>query len=96
MAKAKKLKNTIKKVSKRMSAAGIGQVLQTPKPATPEPKGDVTKEIYSALEEPYNHIFSKAVEKHGNDLKKLRDHIQEENGESQQNLQVIIDEIDKY
>ena len=93
MAKAKKHKGS---KNSRMSAAGIGQILPTLKPAPPKPKGDSTKDIWSALEEPYNHIFSKAVEKHGNDLKKLREHIQEEDGESQQNLQIILDEIDKY
>ncbi len=93
MAKAKKNKGG----KSRMSVKGVmSEILAPPPKPTPKPKGDTTKDIHSALEEPYNHIFSKAVEKHGNDLKKLRDHIQEENGESQQNLQVIIDEIDKY
>ena len=93
MAKAKKNKGG----KSRMSVKGVmSEILAPPPKPTPKPKGDATKEIYSALEEPYNHIFSKAVETYGNDLKKLRDHIQDADGESQQNLQPIIDEIDKY
>ena len=93
MAKAKKNKGGKSRMSVK---AVMGEILTPPPKPTPKPKGDTTKEIYSALEEPYNHIFSKAVETYGNDLKKLRDHIQEADGESQQNLQTIIDEIDKY
>ena len=85
MAKAKKSKSS--KVAEKVEAV---KKKSPPKPEQP------TKDIWLALEAPYNKLFEDAIENIGEDLEKLREYFVLEDGRSQANLQAIIKEIDKY
>ena len=53
-------------------------------------------EALSSLENPYGNIYTRIRETVGDDLKTIRDRVYDEHCASQQNYQVLLDEIDKY
>ena len=93
MAKAKKLKSSIKKMSKKMES-----VLKAPshKHKTDE---DVLKDISESFTNNvnvYRGVLSQAIDKHGHDLEKVREHVKHLDGVSCDNYEPILKEIDKY
>ena len=83
------------KAKSKSKSSKVAEKVESIKKSPPKPE-QPTKDIWLALEEPYNQIFEKAIEQVGEDLGKLREHIVKEDGSSQANLQAIIKEIDKY
>ena len=83
------------KAKSKSKSSKVAEKVEAIKKSPPKPE-QPTKDIWLALEEPYNQIFEKAIEQVGEDLGKLREHIVKEDGSSQANLQAIIKEIDKY
>ena len=83
------------KAKSKSKSSKVAEKVEAIKKTPPKPE-QPTKDIWLALEEPYNQIFEKAIEQVGEDLGKLREHIVKEDGSSQANLQAIIKEIDKY
>ena len=53
-------------------------------------------EALSSLENPYGNVYTRIRETVGDDLKTIRDRVYDEHCSSQQNYQVLLDEIDKY
>ena len=53
-------------------------------------------EALSSLENPYGYTYTRIRETVGDDLKTIRDRVYDEHCSSQQNYQVLLDEIDKY
>ena len=53
-------------------------------------------EALSSLEYPYGNVYTRIRETVGDDLKTIRDRVYDEHCSSQQNYQVLLDEIDKY
>ena len=93
MAKAKKLKSSIKKMGKKVES-----VLKAPshKHKTDE---DVLKDISESFTNNvnvYRGVLSQAIDKHGHDLKKVREHVKYLDGVSCDNYEPILKEIDKY
>ena len=70
----------------------------TPAPSIKEePKSSVVKDIAEALNfDPYVGVIAEARAQVGDDLEKVKEHIEFLNNTSQENYQLILTEIDKY
>ena len=89
MAQAKKSKSSkTKKVETKPSQPTPAKVETKPKQSP--------HEALSSLENPYGNIYTRIRETVGDDLKTIRDRVYDEHCASQQNYQVLLDEIDKY
>ena len=96
MAKAKKLKSSIKKMGKKvesvLKAPHHHKELKTDK--------DVLKDISESFTNNvnvYRGVLSQAIDKHGHDLEKVREYVKQLDGVSSEiNCEPILKEIDKY
>ena len=84
------------KAKAKSKSSKVAEKVEAVKKKSPPKPEQPTKDIWLALEAPYNKLFEDAIENIGEDLEKLREHIVKEDGSSQANLQAIIKEIDKY
>jgi len=97
MAKAKKLKSSLKTKAKK-GIKHMESILKTP---TPKHKTDedVLKDISDSFTNNvnvYRGVLSQAIDKHGHDLVKVREHVKHLDGVSCDNYEPILREIDKY
>ena len=83
------------KAKAKSKSSKVAEKVEAIKKSPPKPE-QPTKDIWLALEAPYNKLFEDAIENIGEDLEKLREYFVLEDGRSQANLQAIIKEIDKY
>ena len=83
------------KAKSKSKSSKVAEKVESIKKSPPKPE-QPTKDIWLALEAPYNRVFEKAIEQVGEDLVKLREEVVRMDGMSQSNYAVIIGEIDKY
>ena len=84
------------KAKAKSKSSKVAEKVEAVKKKSPPKPEQPTKDIWLALEAPYNKLFEDAIENIGEDLEKLREYFVLEDGRSQANLQAIIKEIDKY
>ena len=84
------------KAKAKSKSSKVAENVEAVKKKSPPKPEQPTKDIWLALEAPYNKLFEDAIENIGEDLEKLREYFVLEDGRSQANLQAIIKEIDKY
>ena len=84
------------KAKAKAKSSKVAEKVEAVKKKSPPKPEQPTKDIWLALEAPYNKLFEDAIENIGEDLEKLREYFVLEDGRSQANLQAIIKEIDKY
>ena len=84
------------KAKAKSKSSKVAEKVEAVKKKSPPKPEQPTKDIWLALEAPYNKLFEDAIENIGEDLEKLREYFVLEDGGSQANLQAIIKEIDKY
>ena len=84
------------KAKTKSKSSKVAEKVEAVKKKSPPKPEQPTKDIWLALEAPYNKLFEDAIENIGEDLEKLREYFVLEDGRSQANLQAIIKEIDKY
>ena len=82
------------KAKAKSKSSKVAEKVEAVKKKSPPKPEQPTKDIWLALEAPYNKLFEDAIENIGEDLEKLREYFVLEDGRSQANLQAIIKEID--